>query len=50
MADLKYNFLGDTFNVYENVDPPKILRTDLGDFNVGNNLYVDNGKVYAAPN
>ena len=50
MADLKYNFLGDTFNVYENVDPPKILRTDLGDFNVGNNLQVNNGKVYAAPN
>lgn len=50
MADLKYNFLGDTFNVFENVESPKVrtLETPLGNFSLGDNLYVgDNGRVYA---
>lgn len=50
MANLKYNFLGDTFNVFENVESPKvrILETPLGNFSLGDNLYVgDNGRIYA---
>lgn len=51
MADLKYNFLGDTFNVFENVESPKVVRTFktfLGDPIDLNNLYVgEDGRIHA---
>lgn len=55
MADLQYNFLNDTFTVYENVETPKkstILNTPIsGNLDIGDWGYVgDNGVVYANNN